>query len=357
MERLDNYNLRINEIIDRYALFMLRNPNIVGVGRGNKIINGCMTNQPTLTFFVINKLASNSLNKSDIIPKFIRGVMTDVFESGPTVALRPKAQRISINEDIASNKDRHIFSSGLLPEDKTAFGGGCLYMFYQERYVISATLTYAVTDVATRKKVYFLTSRNFLDTDNNFKAGGKVHYSRRPKSFSSLKDMILNTKYLGKAEKVSKYNKIPTEKNAIEQSVDAGMGYIGEDNDDTRSIILPGLTNGKIIVKTEMPAKGEICYQVGMETNYVEGRIITTNTKQRASNGDVTNIGKEYTIYKDQIAMEHTKGSSSGGDVGALGVVQKTNRAFGMNNACSPKVSYYSYIKDVFDDLGVDFLI
>lgn len=45
MEKLDNYNLRINEIIHKYGSFMLTNPNIIGGGRGNKIINGYMTNK------------------------------------------------------------------------------------------------------------------------------------------------------------------------------------------------------------------------------------------------------------------------------------------------------------------------
>lgn len=49
----DLYKLRIDQTIDKLAFMMLKNPNIVGVGRENKIINGKRTAVPRLTIYYL----------------------------------------------------------------------------------------------------------------------------------------------------------------------------------------------------------------------------------------------------------------------------------------------------------------
>lgn len=110
---MDNYELRIKQLINTLSIWMLINPNVVAVGRGRKIINGHNTKHPSLTFFVGKKMTSSSIDKSQIIPPFIKGVVTDVLECGEINI---------INEDKISNMNECISAKGIIDKPKPAYG-------------------------------------------------------------------------------------------------------------------------------------------------------------------------------------------------------------------------------------------
>lgn len=353
MEKSDNYNLRIDEIINKYGFFMLRNHNIVAIGRGNKIINGHMINQPTLTFFVRNKLTNNSLNQSDIIPKSIRGVMTDILEAGISTGVQPKRNMLRIKANLSLKKNEYMLSDGLLEEDKTALSGGCLYALYKERYIASATMTYAVVDKVSKKNIYCLTSRHFLDPDNDFNENTAIYYARKYRSFSSIKEFKENTMLLGITKKVSKYGKISAGRDGVIQSVDAGLISVGPNNQDTRAKIRSGLLNGKVISNTEVPKRGDICYRIGAITGYAEERVTTVNTLAKLYHeDDIT-----YDLYTDQISLQPITVSLETGDSGSLGVIKNRITAFGMLNGGYANASYFSHMNKILEEFNIEFLL
>ncbi len=56
--------------------------NVVGVGIGPKLKGGKLTKQRSIRFYVERKLAAPSILQEFLIPREIRGVPTDVIETG-----------------------------------------------------------------------------------------------------------------------------------------------------------------------------------------------------------------------------------------------------------------------------------
>ncbi|MCD3255977.1 serine protease [Clostridium botulinum C] len=69
--------------IARYEYnYFLNKSNVVGIGLGYKIKNGFNTFQKCLSVFVSNKISYCNLSSSDIIPKYYKGIQTDVVNTG-----------------------------------------------------------------------------------------------------------------------------------------------------------------------------------------------------------------------------------------------------------------------------------
>lgn len=191
---MDLYNLRVNKMINDFGIMMLKNPNITGVGRGSNIINGFITNIPTITFFVLRKLSSNLINKNDIIPSNIRGVLTDVVESESCYD-DFKISRKNFCNDISNVVN--------FQEDRPAMGGGCLSYITSPTSRYIATLTYAVTDKGTRENIYFLASGHFFKRNYGVNKDKTIYYSK-------TKDGVIKAFRLGEIYKIfeNKYDAV-----------------------------------------------------------------------------------------------------------------------------------------------------
>lgn len=82
-------------------LFTLRN--VVGIGIGFKVASGVVTNDLAITINVSKKIPTAQLTPSDLVPKLIGSVRTDVIESGvfkafqdPKQKMRPARPGVSI---------------------------------------------------------------------------------------------------------------------------------------------------------------------------------------------------------------------------------------------------------------------
>ena len=62
-------------------------PNVVGVGKGDKYVNGEPTGRSALTVLVRRKMPKNEMQACDVVPKSIDDADTDVIEVGDVVAL------------------------------------------------------------------------------------------------------------------------------------------------------------------------------------------------------------------------------------------------------------------------------
>lgn len=328
MGNLDNYELRINKIINDFAYMFLQNSNIVAVGNGNKEVNGVNTNIPGLVFFVKKKVSTNLLNPLMIIPKRINGVITDVLEEG-----EGKAERTYYNKSYL----KAFYKS--MP----ALGGGCLSIDVSEDKMYISTLGYTVTERRTRESIYFLASAHFLDIKGGFRLGKQVNYSR---GVNNDNEEIWLLGLMRKIVPIKYSNKfIPITYNLS----DAGIGYVGVNNSKTKEFIYSGLMNGKFVKDIEKIKKGDVIYKVGVSTGYTEGIVKSLNAIAKFS--DRSN--REY-YMKDQIVVEMR---ANEGDSGSLGINKKNDKAFGMLNGGDANYSYFSDIFNVFKELDIELLI
>lgn len=345
---MDNYNLRIDKIIDIFGDMMLKDPNIVGVGRGNKIINGKMTDEPVLGFMVAKKISSSKMERDRIIPKYIKGVKTDVFETGEF--------KLDEGSSDDSNSDEYISRQTSQNEDKPAYGGGCI-SFKLNGVVKKSTLTYAVTEKGTRKSIFGLASAHTFEVlFPEFKRFIDVYYSKHKDPESVKKAWVLGiTEKLG-----SNRNRFGENGYKYYTDINAILFYVGENSLKTRQLYFrPGFFKQdgdkgiEVIQGIEVPTKNATCYKVGLSTGYTEGKILYTNTKvkSRLNNEDPNS---ELIMMTNQVVANNL---SKAGDSGALGVLTGTKKAFGMLNGGNEKYTVYSNISNVLDNLGIELLV
>ncbi len=70
-----------------------KNPNLLGIGVGHKEVGGKFTSDLAVKFFVRAKRAERRLSKSELLPKTINGVPTDVVQLAPLRASGNLTQR------------------------------------------------------------------------------------------------------------------------------------------------------------------------------------------------------------------------------------------------------------------------
>lgn len=77
-----NLSEQIKNICRNDYKYFLYKANVVGVGFGNKFINGINTFEPVIQVFVSKKVPANCLSKDDLIPAIYKCIKTDVIETG-----------------------------------------------------------------------------------------------------------------------------------------------------------------------------------------------------------------------------------------------------------------------------------
>ncbi|MDN5331019.1 MAG: hypothetical protein PWP45_244 [Tepidanaerobacteraceae bacterium] len=85
--------LRAERILRRYEKKLFTIENVVGTGLGYKIIEGKTTNEPAIIVLVKKKKSERELPRSQILPKKLENVMTDVIEVGEVRFLDVRTQK------------------------------------------------------------------------------------------------------------------------------------------------------------------------------------------------------------------------------------------------------------------------
>jgi hypothetical protein len=91
------------DVKQQYLDKLFTMPNVVGIGIGYKVANGVVTNELAITVSVSKKVASAQLAGSDLIPRLLGSIRTDVVETGifrafqdPKQKMRPARPGVSI---------------------------------------------------------------------------------------------------------------------------------------------------------------------------------------------------------------------------------------------------------------------
>ncbi|ADL06834.1 hypothetical protein [Thermosediminibacter oceani] len=85
--------LRAERILRRYERKLLRLENVVGTGLGYKIIEGRITNEPAVIVLVRKKKPERELPASQVVPKKLDEVYTDIIEVGDVRLLTARTQK------------------------------------------------------------------------------------------------------------------------------------------------------------------------------------------------------------------------------------------------------------------------
>ncbi len=317
---------------------LLKQPGIVGTGIGYHDDGIIQTNYPGLTILVEKKLPLAALRSQEIIPKEIENIPTRVLEIGSIQAqshrtgrFRPAPGSVSIGH--------YKITAG-------TFGG-------------------VVKDKVTETK-YALSNNHVLANCNDAEIGDTI-YQPGPIDGGSPRDYLgdlrrfvpidfgedetdlcplaeFYTKVGNLLAKLFKSKQVISAKRvnvAAKNFVDAAIMMPVQDN------LLSSIMDIGVIEGTARAFLGDKVEKAGRTTDYTQG-IVTLI-------GAIINVGYgqgRTAVFYDQIV---TSNMSAGGDSGSLGVIQNTQKAFGLLFAGSPQATIYNPIDKVLDALRIEF--
>lgn len=323
---LDNYNLRINNIINSYDKLLFRNPNIKYIGRSFKIINNTWTKEPCLTFYVKNKFPIDTLNYSELIPNYFFGAKTDIIQL-PSPEKYSKNNLCSIPKLSQNNFKKGPISAGDVVTNVETNSRG--------------TLTCALSEIFNQENIYALScnhvlTRNIGEFLGRGKIGDKIYGYHGPIN-SSDEDY----QYLGKLYNVAPIYYYKNREEALLPSskispYDAAICYVGKNTKATQQkLIRAGLNDGNIISGiVDVNIKDNV-YAIGALSGAREGTVLALNVKEVFDEP-----GKPCSIHSDGILTSIT---TEPGDSGALGYIKKSGKifTFGMNVGDTSNLSYF----------------
>jgi hypothetical protein len=285
-----------------------RNPNVVGVGVAEKMVDGRPTGVLAVKFFVKTKYPKGAVASGSALPKSIDGMPTDVEQAGtfraflpnPRVRMRPALPGSSIGFRIAGD---HFVMGGTF---------GAL--------------------VKTSTKVYILSNNHVLADENRLPIGSPIFQPALLDHGRIDSDQIAELTRFGKL-KANKFNKI-----------DAALAKPLNKNLVAKAVLHIGEPSGTVNAALDMSV-----HKFGRTTSYTVGQVVSIDT-------DVT---IEYETgdfaFESQIIIQGTGGQmfSDHGDSGSLILERGTNAAVGLLFGGGPDHTIANHIGNVLRSLRV----
>jgi hypothetical protein len=293
--------------------------NVVGVGVGQKVRKGKTTTRRCVRFYVERKVAADSMPKAFLLPRTIRGIPTDVVETGRFVALAtPIAQR-------------------RLRPAKGGCSAGFQFSGSKAGFVMAGTFGALVGDNSGKR--YILSNNHVLANENALPLGSPIFQPGLLDHGNPATDQIA---------KLTKFVKIRMSPAA--NDVDGAIAQLLSPTLAVRTI-LPKV--GRLSQPAPVPAAiGMGVHKHGRTTGYRRGHVIDVAA-------DV-NVGYDFGTarFVDQIIIVGDGGLSfsDAGDSGSLIVDRKTRRATGLLFAGSSTHTIANHIENVLVALGVSLL-
>jgi hypothetical protein len=286
--------------------------NVVGIGIGQKFINGKATDRHSIRFYVERKLPDRAIPKEFMLPARIGNIPTDVIETGAFHAFGP-----------ANPQQARIRPAQ--PGCSIGFqvpGGGS----------IMAGTFGAVVEL--NGNTYILSNNHVLADENQLPIGSPIFQPGLLDKDSPKNDQIA---------KLTKFVKITA---GGPNQVDCAIAEV-LDKKLVSAVIMPKV--GKL--KSGLPvgaAEGMSVEKTGRTTGYTQGVIhdISADVKITYDVGLVT--------FTEQVLIAGIRGSFSlPGDSGSLIVDRKTKQPVALLFAGSPSQTIANHIDDVIQALGV----
>jgi len=317
----------IAEVCEKEQDALLEKQNVIGVGTGHKIKDGEDTGEPCIMVLVSQKLDPALLRGEDVVSKDIRGLKTDVLETGEIFAggvLAPDDKEVSLKEEIGIEVLRQRV--------RPAMGG-----FSVAHYRVTAgTIGTCVYDISPfpgiPPRYYILSNNHVLANSNNARIGDPVLQPGPYDGGTIPRDIIA---------RLSRFVPIrfKTPRSIPLNYVDAALAE-GEFHNLNREIYWIGYVKDV----NNRPKVGDIMEKTGRTTNFTTGKILAINATV-----DVNYGSGRVARFARQIV---TTNMSAGGDSGSL-VLDTKECAVGLLFAGSSSVTIANLIVYVLRGLRI----
>lgn len=320
---LEKEYLEISAIQEDEQEALLNKQNVVGIGVGQKIKGEKETGDPCLSVFVSQKLETDLIKVSDMIPKSVGKYKTDVVETGEIFA-----GGVNQEADLPlANIEEQVGIETLRGRRRPAMGG-----YSVGHYGITAgTIATCAYDKnyfpGVPRKYYILSNNHVLANSNACRIGDPI---LQPGNYDGGKmpaDIIA---------RLSRY--IPIRFGGQCNYVDAAIAE-GNFHDLNREIYWIGYIKGIALVRP-----GYIVQKTGRTTSYTTGKVKYINATVNVNYGS----GKVAKMCRQII----TTNMSAGGDSGSL-TCDMNERAVGLLFAGSSSITIHNDIRYVLHLLNI----
>ncbi len=306
--------------------------NVIGVGIGYKSSEGQATDQLSLIISVTKKLPTEMLAEQDLIPKFFRGLITDVVETGhiraypenPRLRYRPAQPGISIGH--------HAITAGTL---------GLVVERNGQRFILSNNHVLANSNNAKLGDAIYqpgpADGGAAADHFATLEAFEPLDFGQEPGECSIASALTAFLNFLAKTTG-SSHRLEPIKLTAGDNLMDAALARPA----DPATLTLPILEIGQPVGVSE-PKLGMKVQKMGRTTGLTEG--VVTQIDATVS----VEYGGRSVRFTDQIFATRM---SSPGDSGS-GIIDMERRAVGLLFAGSERVTIFTPIQRVLDRFGV----
>lgn len=290
--------------------------NLVGVGVGNKIVKGKLTNRPCVRLYVARKLDKALIAREHLLPTRIDDVETDVIETGKFRAQAPAAR----------NRRRPA-----QPGCSVGFG----LPQPDDGFLMAGTFGALVARGTTR---FILSNNHVLANENRLPIGSPIYQPGLLDHGDRATDVIAQ---------VAQF--VPLDA-ATANHVDCAIAAVTDP-----SVVRPRVLAKVGKLSSDQPidaTEGMKVEKVGRGTGYTTGTVVDVSAT----------VSLEYDIgelkFADQILIRGDAGSfSADGDSGAIVVATDSAQATGLLIGGSPQFSIANHLADVLTELGVTLVV
>lgn len=325
----------IKKILDKKQDTILKKKGVVATGIAYKIVNGKETKDLALVCSVDKKRPLCEINKQDLIPSKVKGVITDVVEVGIIKALHTKRHRPAQGGVSIGHKR---ISAGTL---------GCTVIKNGKRYILSNN--------------HVLSCSNDANLGDSIIQPGNHDLGKYPEDLIAYLSDFIPINFVNDPSKPDEKSTCPishqftkvvngalqtlgreTRVQAIKQTkfnlVDAAIARPSKEDNISNEIMGVGKILG--VKQAEL---GMIVKKSGRTTGLTTGKIIQVNVTTTVQYGD------KNATFTDQFM---TTAMSEGGDSGSA-CLTEDNYLTGLLYAGSEYVTLYNRIENVFKALNV----
>lgn len=295
-----------------------RNPNVVGVGIAEKLVDGKPTGIMAVKFLVKTKHPSSAVARALALPKTVDGLPVDVEETGPFVAFAKRRMPAA-----TPMPNPRVRMRPALP--------GCSigYRIPGDEFVMAGTFGALVR---TNRRRYVLSNNHVLADENRLPLGSAIFQPGLMDGGNVQSDRIATLSRFVKL-RADRYNRIDA---ALAERLDRNL--VGN------AVLHIGAPTGTAPAAIDM-----MVHKFGRTTSYTAGRVtsIDTDVVVEYETADFT--------FESQILIRGTNGQmfSDSGDSGSLILQRVTNAAVGLLFGGSSAYTIANHIADVLRSFRV----
>jgi hypothetical protein len=296
--------------------------NVVGVGIGEKLVNGRATGILAVKFLVRIKYPQEQISKGHLLPADLDGLPVDVEEVGTFRRLADTSPVSPAPSTPNPPNPRGRFRP-LQP--------GCSVGFFDAEHpsTMAGTFGFLATD---GEKRYIVSNNHVLADENRLALGGPI-----------LQPGLLDGGHPDDPPIARLTRFVPLSTTGT-NTVDCALAELLPGQEATPAVLFLGAPRGTAPAAIDM-----VVHKFGRTTGYRAGRVTSVDTDLSVDYG----LGA--VTFHGQILVKGmgNQAFSDSGDSGAVVLERATGRAVGLLFAGSPSHSAASHIDDVLTSLGV----